>query len=300
MEQNAKQPKHKSGFIAVIGRPNVGKSTLINTLIGQKIAIMSDKPQTTQNRILCILTEPDAQIVFLDTPGIHKPKHKLGEYMVKAAEGTLKEVDAILFVVDATEKMGPGEYYILERLQATSKPVILVVNKLDLIEKEQVLPIISRYADKYPFVGVVPISAKAETNLDSLLTEVKKYLPEGPQYYPEDMVTDQPERLIVAELIREKVLQLTRDEVPHAVAVETDEMTTRPNGDVYIRATIYVERDSQKGIIIGHQGARLREIGSVARPQINRLLGTRVHLKLHVKVLKEWQRDSKYLNRLGF
>ena len=238
MEQNAKQPKHKSGFIAVIGRPNVGKSTLINTLIGQKIAIMSDKPQTTQNRILCILTEPDAQIVFLDTPGIHKPKHKLGEYMVKAAEGTLKEVDAILFVVDATEKMGPGEYYILERLQATSKPVILVVNKLDLIEKEQVLPIISRYADKYPFVGVVPISAKAETNLDSLLTEVKKYLPEGPQYYPEDMVTDQPERLIVAELIREKVLQLTRDEVPHAVAVETDEMTTRPNGDVYIRATI--------------------------------------------------------------
>ena len=300
MEQNAKQPKHKSGFIAVIGRPNVGKSTLINTLIGQKIAIMSDKPQTTQNRILCILTEPDAQIVFLDTPGIHKPKHKLGEYMVKAAEGTLKEVDAILFVVDATEKMGPGEYYILERLQATRKPVILVVNKLDLIEKEQVLPIISRYADKYPFVGVVPISAKAETNLDSLLTEVKKYLPEGPQYYPEDMVTDQPERLIVAELIREKVLQLTRDEVPHAVAVETDEMTTRPNGDVYIRATIYVERDSQKGIIIGHQGERLREVGRDARLQINELLGVPTHLALKVKVMKDWQRDAKQLNRLGF
>lgn len=297
MEQNA---KHRSGFIAVIGRPNVGKSTLINTLIGQKIAIMSDKPQTTQNRILCILTEPDAQIVFLDTPGIHKPKHKLGEYMVKATEGTLKEVDAILFVVDATEKMGPGEYYILERLQATRKPVILVVNKLDLIEKEQVLPIISRYADKYPFVGVVPISAKAETNLDSLLTEVKKYLPEGPQYYPEDMVTDQPERLIVAELIREKVLQLTRDEVPHAVAVETDEMTTRPNGDVYIRATIYVERDSQKGIIIGAKGAMLKEIGALARKDIEALLGSRVFLDLWVKVKKDWRNREGVLHNFGF
>ena len=203
--------KHKSGFIAVIGRPNVGKSTLINSLIGQKIAIMSDKPQTTRNRILCILTQEDAQIVFLDTPGIHKPKHKLGEYMVRAAENTLKEVDAILFVVDATEDMGPGEFYILERLQATNKPVILIVNKLDLIDKARVLPIISRYADKYHFEGVVPISAKEKTNLDGLLAEIKKYLPEGPQYYPEDMVTDQPERLIVAELVREKVLQLTRE-----------------------------------------------------------------------------------------
>ena len=300
MEQNAKQPKHKSGFIAVIGRPNVGKSTLINTLIGQKIAIMSDKPQTTQNRILCILTEPDAQIVFLDTPGIHKPKHKLGEYMVKAAEGTLKEVDAILFVVDATEKMGPGEYYILERLQATRKPVILVVNKLDLIEKEQVLPIISRYADKYPFVGVVPISAKAETNLDSLLTEVKKYLPEGPQYYPEDMVTDQPERLIVAELIREKVLQLTRDEVPHAVAVETDEMTTRPNGDVYIRATIYVERDSQKGIIIGHQGVALKKMSTEARKSLEKFFDKSVYLHTFVKVDKDWRSSKRELDSFGY
>lgn len=297
MEQNA---KHRSGFIAVIGRPNVGKSTLINTLIGQKIAIMSDKPQTTQNRILCILTEPDAQIVFLDTPGIHKPKHKLGEYMVKAAEDTLKEVDAILFVVDATEKMGPGEYYILERLQATRKPVILVVNKLDLIEKEQVLPIISRYADKYPFVGVVPISAKAETNLDSLLTEVKKYLPEGPQYYPEDMVTDQPERLIVAELIREKVLQLTRDEVPHAVVVETDEMTTRPNGDVYIRATIYVERDSQKGIIIGHQGVALKKMSTEARKSLEKFFGKSVYLHTFVKVDKDWRSSQRELDNFGY
>ncbi|MCI6172589.1 GTPase Era [uncultured Selenomonas sp.] len=295
-----KEKQHKSGFIAVIGRPNVGKSTLINSLIGQKIAIMSDKPQTTRNRILCILTRPEAQIVFLDTPGIHKPKHKLGEYMVKAAEGTLKEVDAIFFVVDATEKMGPGEYYILERLQATAKPVILVVNKLDLIEKEQVLPIISHYTDKYPFVGVVPISAKEETNLDALIEEVEKYLPEGPQYYPEDMVTDQPERLIVAELVREKALQLTRDEVPHAIAVDVDEMKARDNGDTYIRATIYVERDSQKGILIGAKGSMLKEIGRLARADIEMLLGTRVFLDLWVKVKKDWRDRDSVLRGFGF
>ena len=294
------ESKHKSGFVAVIGRPNVGKSTLINTLIGQKIAIMSDKPQTTRDRILCILTQPDAQVVFLDTPGIHKPRHKLGEYMVKAAEGTLKEVDAILFVVDATEKMGPGEYYILERLQSTTRPVILVVNKLDLIEKEDVLPIISGYAAKYPFAGVVPISAKEEMNLPDLMEEVKKYLPEGPQYYPEDMVTDQPERLIVAELVREKVLQLTRDEVPHAVAVETEEMTTRDNGDVYIRATIYVERDSQKGIIIGAKGSMLKQIGALARPDIEAMLGNRVYLDLWVKVKKDWRDRDGVLRNFGF
>ena len=297
MEQ---KQKHKSGFIAVIGRPNVGKSTLINTLIGQKIAIMSDKPQTTRNRILCILTQPDAQIVFLDTPGIHKPKHKLGEYMVKAAEGTLKEVDAIFFVVDATEKMGPGEYYILERLQATHKPVILVVNKLDLIEREQVLLIISHYTSKYSFAGVVPISAKEEMNLDSLLEEVKKYLPEGPQYYPDDMITDQPERLIVAELVREKALQLTRDEIPHAIAVDVDEMTTRPNDDVYIRVTIYVERDSQKGIIIGAKGTMLKKIGALAREDIQNLLGSKVFLDLWVKVKKDWRNRDGVLHNFGF
>ena len=278
----------------------MGKSTLINSLIGQKIAIMSDKPQTTRNRILCVLTQPDAQIVFLDTPGIHKPKHKLGEYMVKAAEGTLKEVDAILFVVDATEKMGPGEYYILERLHATCKPVILVVNKLDLIEKPRVLPIISHYTEKYPFAGVVPISAKEKTNLDGLLSEVKKYLPEGPQYYPEDMVTDQPERLIVAELVREKALELTREEVPHAIAVDVDEMATRPNEDVYIRATIYVERESQKGIVIGAKGALLKEIGALARGDIEALLGSRVYLDLWVKVKKDWRDRDGILRNLGF
>jgi len=291
---------HKSGFIAVIGRPNVGKSTMVNSLIGQKIAIMSDKPQTTRNKILCILTQPDAQVVFLDTPGIHKPKDKLGEYMVRAAENTLREVDAVLFVVDATEDMGAGERYILERLQATKKPVLLVVNKLDLINKEQVLPIIARYTAKYPFEGVVPISAKEETNLDGLLTEIKKHLEEGPQYYPEDMITDQPERLIVAELVREKVLQLTRDEVPHSIAVDVDEMKTRKNKDVYIRATIYVERESQKGIVIGSKGALLKEIGALARKDIEALLGSKVYLDLWVKVKKDWRDRASVLKGFGF
>lgn len=294
------EQKHKSGFIAVVGRPNVGKSTLINSLIGQKIAIMSDKPQTTRNRILCILTQPDAQVVFLDTPGMHKPLHKLGEYMERTAENTLREVDAILFVVDATEKLGAGERYILEHLKATKKPVILVVNKLDLIERAQVLPIITTYTAQYEFAGVVPISAKAKLNLEELLGEVKKYLPEGPQYYPEDMVTDQPERLIAAELVREKVLELTRDEVPHAVAVDVDEMATRPTGDVYIRATIYVERDSQKGILIGAKGSMLKQVGALARKDIEALLGSKVYLDLWVKVKKDWRNRDNVLKGFGF
>lgn len=292
---------HKSGFAAVIGRPNVGKSTLINSLIGQKIAIMSDKPQTTRTRIMCVLTQQDAQIVFLDTPGIHKPKHKLGEYMVKAAEGTLKEVDVIVFVVDATEKFGPGEQYILERLQATNKPVILAINKLDLLEdKEQLLPIITSYNSKYNFIATVPISAKEENNLEGLLTEIKKHLPKGPQYYPDDMVTDQPERLIVAELIREKALLQTREEIPHAIAVDIEEMKERPNGDMYVRATIYVERESQKGIVIGKRGAFLKEIGAKSREDIQMLLGCKVFLDLWVKVKKDWRNRDNILSDFGF
>lgn len=294
------EAKHKSGFIAVIGRPNVGKSTLINSLIGQKIAIMSDKPQTTRNRILCILTQPDAQVVFLDTPGVHKPMKKLGEYMESAVEGTLQEVDAVLFVVDAAEKPGPGERYIVERLSKTKQPVILVVNKIDTLEREAVLPAIDIYSKLYDFAGVVPISAREKINLDDLLGETKKYLPDGPQYYPDDMVTDQPERLIAAELVREKVLGLTRDEVPHAVAVDVDEMKTRPKGDVYIRATIYVERDSQKGIIIGSRGAMLKEIGRLARHDIEALLGSKVYLDLWVKVSKDWRNREAVLKSLGF
>ena len=292
---------YKSGFVAVIGRPNVGKSTLINSLIGQKIAIMSDKPQTTRTRIMCVLTQQDAQMVFLDTPGIHKPKHKLGEYMVRAAEGTLKEVDAIIFVVDATEKFGPGEQYILERLQATERPVILAINKLDLLEdKEQLLPIITGYNGRYSFAATVPISAKEENNLDGLLAEIKKHLPKGPQYYPEDMVTDQPERLIVAELIREKALLQTREEIPHAIAVDIEEMKPRDNGDMYVRATIYVERDSQKGIVIGKRGALLKEIGAQARADIQMLLGCKVFLDLWVKVKKDWRNRDNILKDFGF
>ena len=290
----------KSGFVAIVGRPNVGKSTFMNYVLGQKIAIMSDKPQTTRTRILCILTQPEAQFIFLDTPGVHKPLHKLGEYMAHAVEETLKEVDAILFVTDVTEKFGPGERFIRERLKATKRPVLLVLNKIDRIDGEAVLPIIANYAAQYDFAGIIPISAKEKKNLEVLLDEIRKYLPEGPAYYPDDMVTDQPERLIAAEMVREKVLELTRDEVPHAVAVEVEEMTTRPRGDMYIRATIYVERDSQKGIVIGNRGSMLREIGQRARHDIEVMLGTKVYLDLWVKVRKDWRNRDAILKSLGF
>jgi GTP-binding protein era len=291
---------HKSGFAAVIGRPNVGKSTLINALIGQKIAIMSDKPQTTRSRILCILTEQDAQIIFLDTPGVHKPKHKLGEYMAKATEGALHGVDVVVFVVDVTEKMGAGEQYILKQLANVRVPVLLAVNKVDCIPRQQSLPIIESYAKVYDFAGIVPISAREGENLEGLLAEIKKHLSEGPQYYPADMVTDQPERLIVAELVREKVLALTRDEIPHAVAVDIEEMTTRQKGDVYIRAVIYVERESQKGIVIGAKGALLRTIGAQARSDVETLLGAKVYLDLWVKTRKDWRNRATALREFGF
>ena len=289
----------KSGFIAVIGRPNVGKSTLINKIIGQKIAIMSDKPQTTRSRIQCILTQDDAQIIFLDTPGIHKPKFKLGEYMLKAAEGTLKEVDAIFFVIDAAEKFGGGEKYILERLKATSQPVILVINKIDLLAREEILPIIAAYSERYEFAATVPISASDGTNVENLIAEAKKFLPEGPKYYPADMVTDQPERLIVAEIIREKILHVTDDEIPHAVAVDIDEISERENGTNYIRATIYVERDSQKGILIGKGGGLLKGVGQKARPEIEMLLGAKVFLDLWVKVKRDWRNSAGAIQSFG-
>ena len=289
----------KSGFAAVIGRPNVGKSTLINRLIGQKIAITSDKPQTTRSRIQCILTLDDAQVIFLDTPGIHKPKFKLGEYMLKAAEGTLKEVDVILFVIDANEKFGGGEKYILERLKSTERPVLLVVNKIDLIEREKLLPILAEYSARRNFAAIVPISAADGTNVDELLDEIKKFLPNGPKYYPDDMVTDQPERLIVAEIVREKLLHLTEDEVPHSIAVDIEEMTKRPNGDQYIRAYIYVERESQKGILIGKKGGMLKTVGSQARPEIEMLLGSKVFLELWVKVKKDWRNSAGAIQNFG-
>lgn len=292
--------EHKSGFVSVIGRPNVGKSTLINSLIGQKVVIMSDKPQTTRNKIMCVLTLDDAQILFIDTPGIHKPQHKLGEYMLKAAENTLREVDVIFFVVDATEEFGGGEKYILELLSSIKTPVILVVNKIDKVEKTKLLPIIQKYSGLYNFAGVVPISAVEHTNLDHLVLEVKKYLEPGPQYYPEDMVTDQPERLVITELIREKVLHATRDEVPHSIAVDIEEILTRPNDTVYVRAVIYVERESQKGIVIGAKGQLLKDIGRLARIDIENLLGSKIFLDLWVKVKKDWRNKEGSIRGFGY
>lgn len=290
----------KSGFVAVIGRPNVGKSTLVNSLIGQKVAIMSDKPQTTRNKILCVLSTEDAQILFIDTPGIHKPKHKLGEYMVRTAEATLKEVDVILFVVDATEKKGPGEEYILERLHQVSTPVILVVNKIDSLPRQAVLPVIQQYTAIREFAAVVPVSAREKTNLTILIDEIKSRLEQGPQYYPDDMITDQPERMIIAELIREKVLHHTREEIPHAIAVDIEEITTRANDDLYVRAVIYVERESQKGIVIGAGGQLLKEVGRMAREDIQNLLGSKIYLDLWVKVKKDWRNRDGILRSFGY
>ena len=290
---------HKSGFVTVIGRPNVGKSTLINKIIGQKIAIMSDKPQTTRSRIQCILTQDDAQIIFLDTPGIHKPMFKLGEYMLKAAEGTLNEVDLIFFVIDATEKFGGGEKYILERLETVKSPVILVINKIDLISRAEVLPIIESYSARKKFAAIIPISAVDGTNLDTLIDEAKNFLPEGPKYYPADMITDQPERLIISELIREKILHVTEDEVPHSIAVDIEEITPRKNSLTYIRAVVYVERDSQKGILIGKGGELLKGVGKSARPEIEMLLGTKVFLDLWVKVKRGWRNLNGAIQSFG-
>jgi len=297
---NAANKEFKSGFVSVIGRPNVGKSTLVNSMIGQKVAIMSDKPQTTRNKILCVLSTEDAQVLFIDTPGIHKPKHKLGEYMVRTAEATLREVDVVLFVVDATMKKGPGEEYILERLAQIDTPVVLVVNKIDSVSKAAVLPIIEQYTKVREFAAVVPISALEKTNLAGLLEEVKNYLEPGPQYYPSDMITDQPERLVIAEMIREKVLHNTREEIPHAIAVEVEEITKRSNDDLYVRAVIYVERDSQKGIVIGAGGQLLKDIGRLAREDIQNLLGSKIYLDLWVKVKKDWRNREGILKSFGY
>lgn len=295
------QSEHfKSGFVAVVGRPNVGKSTLINALIGDKIVIVSDKAQTTRNRIICVYTDQEKQIVFMDTPGIHKPKHKLGEFMVTAAVDSLKEVEAVLFLVAANEKRGPGDNFIIEQLEKVKVPVYLCVNKIDTLTKEDLLKVIVSYQDAYPFAGVIPISALEKENLDVLLKELTSTLPEGPQYFPEDMITDQPERLLISDMIREKILLTTHDEVPHSIAVEVEEMKTRDDGTTYIRATIFVERDSQKGIIIGNKGAMLKQLGAQSRLDIQRLLGTKVYLDLWVKVKKDWRNKSGMLSELGY
>ena len=290
----------KSGFVAVVGRPNVGKSTLINALIDDKIVIVSDKAQTTRNRIVCVYTDEKKQIVFMDTPGIHKPKHNLGEFMVDQAVDSLREVEAVLFVVAANEKRGPGDNFVIEQLRKVNVPVFLIVNKIDTMEKQDLLEAIVSYENSYPFEAVVPISAKEKDNIEEVVNLLEKYLPEGPKYFPDDMITDQPERLIISDIVREKILLQTHDEIPHAIAVDVDEMKTRDDGTTYIRATIYVERDSQKGIIIGKQGAMLKLIGKQARADIERLLATKVFLDVWVKVKKDWRNKSGMLSELGY
>lgn len=287
------KPAFKSGFVTLIGRPNVGKSTLMNCLIGQKIAITSNKPQTTRNRIQTVLTLEEGQIVFLDTPGIHKAKNKLGNYMVSAAERTLSEVDVILWLVEPTNYIGAGERHIIEQLKKTNTPVILVINKIDTVKRDEILLFIDTYRKELDFAEIVPVSALKSQNTEELVSCILKYLPYGPAFYDEDTVTDQPMRQIVAELIREKALRFLEEEIPHGVAVSVESMKYRKN-ITDIEATIVCERDSHKGIIIGKGGAMLKKIGSLARPEIEDMLETKVNLKLWVKVKKDW-RDSDFL-----
>ncbi len=292
---------YKSGFVSIIGRPNVGKSTFLNKVIGQKIAIMSDKPQTTRNKIQGVYTTDHSQIIFIDTPGIHKPKHKLGDFMMKVAQNTLNEVDLILFMINAVEGLGKGDQFIIERLKQTNQPVFLVINKIDQVHPDELIALIDQYKELYSFKEIIPISALEGNNVTTLLEQIEKYMPTGPQYYPADQVTDHPERFIITELIREKVLHLTREEIPHSVAVVMDTLERRGDGNtVYIAATIIVERDSQKGIVIGKQGKMLKEVGRLARIDIEALLGSKVFLELWVKVQKDWRNRLNQLRDYGF
>lgn len=289
------EKQRKSGFVTLVGRPNVGKSTLMNKIIGQKIAITSDKPQTTRNKIQTVYTDEQGQIVFLDTPGIHKAKNKLGEYMVNVAERTLKEVDVILWLVEPSNFIGAGERHIIEQLKRVKTPVFLIINKVDTVKREEILEYIDTYRKVYDFAEIIPASAVKGDNVDTVIEMIFKYLPYGPAYYDEDTVTDQPMRQIAAELIREKALKCLDDEIPHGIAVAIDRMNFRKDGSlVDIDATIVCERDSHKGIIIGKGGAMLKKIGSAARYEIENLVETQVNLKLWVKVKKEW-RDSDFL-----
>ena len=292
---------YKSGFAAIIGRPNVGKSTLMNRLIGQKIAITSKKPQTTRNRIQTVYTCEQGQIIFQDTPGIHKAKNKLGEYMVNVAQKTLEDVDVILWLVEASTYIGPGEKYIAEQLEKTKKPVILVINKVDTIKKEEILAVIDAYRKLYDFREIVPTSALRGQNMEDLIDTIFRYLPEGPQFYDEDTVTDQPQRQIVAEIIREKALHALDEEIPHGIAVTIERMRERKRGNICdIEATIICERDSHKGIIIGKQGAMLKKIGANARYEIEQMLEEQVNLKIWVKVRKDWRDNDIQMKNFGY
>ena len=290
----------KSGFVAIVGRPNVGKSTFMNYVLGQKIAIMSDKAQTTRNKIQGVYTKDDAQIVFLDTPGIHKPKHELGEFMVKSAYSALKEVDAVLFMVNVSEKRGPGDDFIIEKLKGIKTPIFLVLNKIDLVTPEVLLERVESYKDALDFAGVFPISVLQGNNVNELMEGLINALPEGPQYYPADQITDHPEYFVVSELIREKILQLTQEEIPHSVAVTVDKMQKDEFDKVHVYANIIVERKSQKGIIIGKGGRLLKEIGTRARRDIQQLLGNKVYFELWVKVEKDWRKRKSNLQEYGY
>jgi len=291
---------HKSGFVAIVGRPNVGKSTLLNRVVGQKIAIMSDKAQTTRNKIQGVYTTDDAQLIFIDTPGIHKPKHRLGDFMVETAYSALREVDVTLFMISADQKRGKGDDFIIERLRQSQTPVFLVINKIDKVHPDALLAIIEDYSSQMDFAEIVPISATEGNNFETLMKLLIDEMPEGPQYFPEDQITDHPEYFIVSELVREKVLLLTRDEVPHSVAVVVDSMKRDHNDKVHIQATIIVERDSQKGIIIGKGGKMLKQIGTKARLDIEHLLDDKVFLELWVKVQKDSRDKQTFLTDYGY
>ncbi|HDS3673647.1 TPA: GTPase Era [Staphylococcus aureus] len=292
--------EHKSGFVSIIGRPNVGKSTFVNRVIGHKIAIMSDKAQTTRNKIQGVMTRDDAQIIFIDTPGIHKPKHKLGDYMMKVAKNTLSEIDAIMFMVNANEEIGRGDEYIIEMLKNVKTPVFLVLNKIDFVHPDELMPKIEEYQSYMDFTEIVPISALEGLNVDHFIDVLKTYLPEGPKYYPDDQISDHPEQFVVGEIIREKILHLTSEEIPHAIGVNVDRMVKESEDRVHIEATIYVERDSQKGIVIGKGGKKLKEVGKRARRDIEMLLGSKVYLELWVKVQRDWRNKVNFIRQIGY
>jgi GTP-binding protein Era len=293
----SEKQEFKSGFIAIIGRPNTGKSTLMNCLLGEKISIISDKPQTTRNRIRGILTLPQAQLVFIDTPGIHKPIHRMNEVMVNAAVRTCGEVDVILLLVEATARPGAGDRFIIDSLSGVKTPVFLIINKVDLVPKEQLLPLMQEYSTLHPFAEIIPLSA-LKGDLGALTDTIVKRLHAGPKYFPDDQLTDQPERFIVSEIIREKVFELTKEEIPYSTAVVIEQMQEEPEL-TRIHAVIFVERDSQKGIVIGRGGALLKEIGTRARTDAERILGVKVFLQLWVKVKKGWREDDAMLRNIG-
>ncbi|MBE7318090.1 GTPase Era [Staphylococcus epidermidis] len=292
--------EHKSGFVSIIGRPNVGKSTFVNRVIGHKIAIMSDKAQTTRNKIQGVMTRDDAQIIFIDTPGIHKPKHKLGDYMMRVAKNTLSEIDAIMFMVNVNEDIGRGDEYIMEMLKNVKTPIFLVLNKIDLVHPDTLMPKIEQYQPYMDFTDIIPISALEGLNVDHFIDVLKSFLPEGPKYYPDNQISDHPEQFVVSEIIREKILHLTSEEIPHAIGVNVDRMIKEDEDRVRIEATIYVERDSQKGIVIGKGGKKLKEVGKRARRDIEMLLGSKVYLELWVKVQRDWRNKVNFIRQIGY